>query len=644
MEHSYKLVVSCNRKYHLLHTPETLYVEAGRAVRLKNAGKLSAEDRKFLDSLPFGDDTGENISSRNPEWNEMTVIYWVFKNYEKIGSPEYIGFEHYRRHFIFDKWKKVPGRGIAFPYDEINTDYEKALRQDRDNVEKYLSKYDLLYPIYPMRCSVYGQYRREAVNGHHIEDLDLVVKIISEFFPAYKAYAEKYLSGRMNYFCNMFVMRKDLFFEYCSFVFPVLFEFEKRRDNFDRSFAERRFFVSERLTGIFICRLISERLRCCPVPVALVSERREGILSFEKSPRAKNAVVLTAGINDAAAAAACIASICDHLGRTDKESIPDLLLVTKFMSAAEKKLLSETAESFGLKLRFPVFSWINNSSGLARLHEAGKEALRLLESPGLLSMYLLPCLNEYKKIAFIDRECLVLGDLSELMRIAADSAFAAVPASLRVYLESKTEALAAGSSHRTLSESSDFFSAPLIILNTQTKESSEASEWLREEIGGCVRNGRLDSVEFSRIKAEFHEKFSPDTETLPCSWDTEPELIFENATNKQLSDNAAMLIEEAGRAPKLISFSCSGTKPWIRTVYAEDLFWWEYLKKCVGCEALLLNVNGYQSGSRRGAFSQNRSTGTAESKKLTVLGRAAMLIKKAISRLHKQQAHTNTNK
>ena len=98
LEHSYKLVVSCNRKYHLLHTPETLYVEAGRAVRLKNAGKLSAEDRKFLDSLPFGDDTGENISSRNPEWNEMTVIYWVFKNYEKIGSPEYIGFEHYRRH------------------------------------------------------------------------------------------------------------------------------------------------------------------------------------------------------------------------------------------------------------------------------------------------------------------------------------------------------------------------------------------------------------------------------------------------------------------------------------------------------------------------------------------------------------------
>ncbi|MBQ1873238.1 MAG: hypothetical protein II152_05695 [Succinivibrionaceae bacterium] len=58
MEHSYKLVVSSNRKYPMLHAPETVYVEAGRALRLRKAGRISAEDREFLDSLPFGDDTG----------------------------------------------------------------------------------------------------------------------------------------------------------------------------------------------------------------------------------------------------------------------------------------------------------------------------------------------------------------------------------------------------------------------------------------------------------------------------------------------------------------------------------------------------------------------------------------------------------
>ena len=70
----------------------------------------------------------------------------------------------------------------------------------------------------------------------------------------------------------------------------------------------------------------------------------------------------------------------------------------------------------------------------------------------------------------------------------------------------------------------NFFSAPLVILNTENKKSSEASEWLRGEIGECVRNNTADAgttaeKEQRRIKAEFREKFGSDTETLPCSWD-----------------------------------------------------------------------------------------------------------------------------
>lgn len=125
MEHSYRLVVSCNKKYPLLHTPGTVYVEAGRKVRLEKSAHNENEESEFLDSLPFGDDTGDNISIRNPEWNEMTVIYWVFRNYEKLGNPDYIGFEQYRRHFIFDEWRKVPERALCLPFDEVNEAYEK---------------------------------------------------------------------------------------------------------------------------------------------------------------------------------------------------------------------------------------------------------------------------------------------------------------------------------------------------------------------------------------------------------------------------------------------------------------------------------------------------------------------------------------
>ena len=92
------------------------------------------------------------------------------------------------------------------------------------------------------------------------------------------------------------------------------------------------------------------------------------------------------------------------------------------------------------------------------------------------------------------------------------------------------------------------------------------------------------------------------------------------------------------RVPGLISFSRSDTKPWIRVVYAEDLIWWKYLKKCSCYEALLLNVNGNQSGSQNGRASLKASDGDAQSKKRSVLESVAKLIKKAVRRILGQKA------
>lgn len=42
------------------------------------------------------DNTGDNISAKNPSYCELTALYWGWKN---IHDVEYLGLNHYRRYF-----------------------------------------------------------------------------------------------------------------------------------------------------------------------------------------------------------------------------------------------------------------------------------------------------------------------------------------------------------------------------------------------------------------------------------------------------------------------------------------------------------------------------------------------------------------
>jgi len=146
------------------------------------------------------DNEGENISEKNPFWSEYTVLYWGWKNQKNVS---YSGLCHYRRYFDLDIKEK--------------------------NIDSLLAKKDILVikPIFPMLS------KRERMNNlariTSFEDAVLFLDTILYMYPQYnKEIMEYFFNSRLRVPFSMFIAKKEIFDQYCEFIFPVLFEMEKR--------------------------------------------------------------------------------------------------------------------------------------------------------------------------------------------------------------------------------------------------------------------------------------------------------------------------------------------------------------------------------------------------------------------------------
>ena len=214
------------------------------------AGAALADERIRCD---FRDDEGENISALNPIYNELTVVYWAWKNYDRIGDPDYVGLMHYRRYFYFDDATREIRLRTRAPKQRFR---EKSLLSE-ERLREYLDRGDLICPRPSRRRSVQEHYAA----AHNAEDLSVAVRILKRRFPEYAQAAEEYLAGEDNWFFNMFVFPKEIFFRYAEYIFPLLEEYVEERGKGER------LYVSERLTGIFLYRLMREGYRPVFLPV-----------------------------------------------------------------------------------------------------------------------------------------------------------------------------------------------------------------------------------------------------------------------------------------------------------------------------------------------------------------------------------------
>ncbi len=180
------------------------------------------------------DNTGDNISLKNPNYCELTGMYWAWKNLK----ADYIGFVHYRRYFTR---KEI--RNIELKKDQI---------LNLEDWQRLLSKYPV---IVPDKRKYYIETNRSHYNHAHPSiGLDETERIIQEHCQEYHEAFTLVMSRTWAHMFNMFVMRQDLFQQYCQWLFGILFELENRLDisEFD-AYNSRVFgFVSERLLDVWL--------------------------------------------------------------------------------------------------------------------------------------------------------------------------------------------------------------------------------------------------------------------------------------------------------------------------------------------------------------------------------------------------------
>lgn len=369
-------------------------IHVGRAILREKTEAGSVKKLNLLQSEMIGDDTGENISGKNLSYNEMTALYWAWKNYEALGDPDYIGLMHYRRHFCIKKMNERSAYFETNQVDNMDTYLEKELGLTESAVCSLLSKNDFIVTKPYYKKSVYDHYKE----SHKIEELDHAISIVKRYFPKYYRACKKYINGHLVYFCNMFVLPKDLFFEYCSFVFGVLQKYEDEVD-----ITGKRLFISERLTGVFIQYLLDKGLKAAYIPTMYLEEN------------VKIPVAFATDINFVPPTFVAIASLLENAKPTTFYDI------TIMVSGGIAEIVKEQSRGFDKRYK----NYNINVVDMGNQFSDVKMSIKHITSPTYYRLLLPKLLSNYNKCLYLDSDIVVNGDLTEFYRTNIDEYYIA---------------------------------------------------------------------------------------------------------------------------------------------------------------------------------------------------------------------------
>ena len=207
--------------------------------KIIHAGKILGNDLGYL-----GDDTGDNISRLNPFLDEVTALYWVWKN----TNHTHAGFCHYRRFLTSD--------------DKILSAPE---------IVNFLRDYDIILPeeTFTERQPALVRIAEKIIRSH-----------LAKAHPDYLDAFDDIINGFVFFGRGIFVMRRNILEAYCrwlfSFIIDALQEMrtkiiigDKTLDDLPHAYSRVGGFFAERMLTVW---LMKNHLRIKTLPVLFLKD------------------------------------------------------------------------------------------------------------------------------------------------------------------------------------------------------------------------------------------------------------------------------------------------------------------------------------------------------------------------------------
>lgn len=203
---------------------------------------VQIQSELFTNIAPFSglnmlsSDTGDNIAVENNIYAEFSTYYWVWKN---DCLSKYIGFFHFRRFLSFDEERTVLDPELDL-VEQCKWNYKDAVA--------LMNKYDVLVPkrLVFGWTNVGNQYNMY----HDPYYLDKTLEIIERKYPQYLESFNTALNNDWGYYCNMFVMKREIFDKYMTFIFDI---FSELRGQMTQTYQPKVFaYLGERIFTCYI--------------------------------------------------------------------------------------------------------------------------------------------------------------------------------------------------------------------------------------------------------------------------------------------------------------------------------------------------------------------------------------------------------